>query len=242
MTERALNPDFPPFDFISIVNPNSPTGTLLDLRAFVQEVSSACPNTTMWVDETYVDYARATLTAGTVHSLEPMLKDCPNLLVCKTMSKSHSLSGVRVAYLAGQRCSELRRFVPPWSVSLPAQLCAIEALKDVAYYQKCYKNVAVERRFLVTALRKSGLDIVDGCANFFCVILSSETASGLVLHCQKEHGVFLRVINPKCVRIAVRSREENVRILAAVVDAAGVVGEEEAPKKEKEKEKKWVFI
>jgi histidinol-phosphate/aromatic aminotransferase/cobyric acid decarboxylase-like protein len=251
-----------PFDFISLVNPNSPTGTLMDLRPFAEKLSEVCPNTVLWVDETYVDYAkvrptqpkieggggtkeintngRAGLTPpspsppppplpqasqkkGTVHSLEPLLPDCPNLLVCKSMSKSHSLSGVRAAYLAGQRCRELRRFIPPWSVSLPAQLCAIEALKDAAYYQKCYKKVAADRKAMVTALRKGGLDVVDGCANFFCLLLETESAADFVTHCQKEHGVFLRIINPTCVRVAVRSKDENARILAAIVDAAEVV-------------------
>ncbi|GMI42607.1 hypothetical protein TeGR_g9989 [Tetraparma gracilis] len=212
-----------PFDFISLVNPNSPTGTLMDLRPFAEKLSEVCPNTVLWVDETYVDYAKASQKKGTVHSLEPLLPDCPNLLVCKSMSKSHSLSGVRAAYLAGQRCRELRRFIPPWSVSLPAQLCAIEALKDAAYYQKCYKKVAADRKAMVTALRKGGLDVVDGCANFFCLLLETESAADFVTHCQKEHGVFLRIINPTCVRIAVRSKDENARILAAIVDAAEVV-------------------
>ena len=62
-----------PFDFISIVNPNSPTGTVFDLREFVRKVAKCCPNTIVWVDETYIDYAKASQKRGTIHSLESLV-------------------------------------------------------------------------------------------------------------------------------------------------------------------------
>ena len=51
-------------------------------------------NIKIWVDETYIDYLYN-------KTLEPLLEECKNLYICKSMSKCYALSGLRVAYLAG---------------------------------------------------------------------------------------------------------------------------------------------
>src|SRR6266576_385362 len=59
-----------------------------------------------------------------------------NVIVCKSMSKVYALSGARVAYLCAgpHQLEELRALTPPWVVSLPAQVAAVRALNDPAYY------------------------------------------------------------------------------------------------------------
>ena len=177
------------------------------------------PQTVLWVDECYIDYAIA--GGSDVSSMERYVteKTNPNLIVCKTLSKNLSLSGLRVAYAAGSRATELRRWIPPWAVSLPAQIAAIHALSDTEYYAKQYATVAESRRLLVNSLRSAGMQVQDGVANFVSVLRREERdAALLVRRCLEEHDVCLRFLNETQLRVAVRSPEENARIVAALVD------------------------
>jgi histidinol-phosphate/aromatic aminotransferase/cobyric acid decarboxylase-like protein len=80
-------------------------------------------------DEAYVRYA------GMDQSLAQWAAESTNVVVCTSMSKMYALSGMRVAYLISNAptAAALRRWTPPWAVSLPAQLAAVAALRDPAY-------------------------------------------------------------------------------------------------------------
>ena len=54
------------------------------------------------------------------------------------MSKCYALSGLRVAYAVSQQMKKLKKFIPPWAVSLPGQLAAVAALRNEDYYSKQY--------------------------------------------------------------------------------------------------------
>ena len=185
------------YSMVILVNPNSPTGTYLELVDYAKDMASAAPNTIVWVDETYLEYL------GEGKSLEQHAcaeSGNKNLLVCKSMSKCYALSGLRVAYLCGQRVPELRHWFPPWSVGLPAQLAATQALRDPDYYARCYKEVHANRERLLESLRSRGFYVIDGCANFF-VLIFPEIASSIVDLCKAE-GVYLRSI-PKLASLQV---------------------------------------
>jgi hypothetical protein len=59
------------------------------------QVRNVPASTLLWVDETYIDYAVTAAGKPVAHTLEVLVPELPNLLVCKTMSKSHALSGAR---------------------------------------------------------------------------------------------------------------------------------------------------
>jgi histidinol-phosphate/aromatic aminotransferase/cobyric acid decarboxylase-like protein len=94
---------------------------------FIQELP---PRTRILFDETYVEFA------GAEHSLERDIANYPNLLVMKSMSKAYALSGIRAGYLVAtpSLIDDMRPFMPPWAISLLAQIAAVEALKDPEYY------------------------------------------------------------------------------------------------------------
>ena len=124
------------YDVVVIVNPNNPTGRMIERDELVEVLERAPSSTLFWIDETYVDYV------GQVQSLESYASKSENVIVCKSMSKSYALSGLRVGYLCGPRnlVEDLRMFTPPWSVSLPAQIAAVKALQDLEYYAERYRE------------------------------------------------------------------------------------------------------
>ena len=135
------------------------------------------------------------------------------------MSKCYALSGLRVAYLAGN-VENFKKYIPPWSVSLPAQLAAIEALKDIDYYSGMYKNVHENRINMENNLIEANFEVFKGSANFFLVFLKKYSNSEFLERC-RQLGVFLRDvtnmgIESNCIRIAVKTPEENIKIIKTI--------------------------
>lgn len=159
------------YDLAVIVNPNNPTGRHVppeELAALLQRAPSA---TKFWVDEAYVDYA------GEAQSLETFAAGSRNVVVCKSMSKTYALSGLRVGYLCGPPpvIAKLRLISPPWAVSLPGQIAGVMALTDPEYYSRKYGETRLLRAQLADELRNlGGLTIVPGEANFLLFHLPAD--------------------------------------------------------------------
>lgn len=174
--------------------------------------------TVVWIDEAYVDYVSANA------SLERWAQNTPNVVVCKSLSKGLALSGVRAAYLCGARrlVGSLRRFIPPWAVSLPAQLAVVTALRDSAYYLHRYRETHALREDLAVGLRtRCGLDVLAGATNSVLCHLpeGGPTAAAVAALC-RERGLFIRdagatsrTLGERVLRIAVKDGDTNRRIV-----------------------------
>ena len=209
-----------PYDLAVLVNPNSPTGTFVPRNVLGPLLTNAaCAPRRVWVDETYVDYV------GQEESLEQLAVRTPGLVVCKSMSKAYALSGMRVAYLCGhpEQMASVRAITPPWVVGLAAQVAAVRALEDPAYYAQRYADTRVHRAELIAELRALGLRVLDGVANF--VLLESPIGAAEMVRRCIECGVYLRDVgsmgmdDQQSVRIAVKSRQDNRRIVEAIREA-----------------------
>lgn len=206
------------FDQVVWVNPNSPTGRHV-VRSDVEKVLSQCPGSTrIWIDETYVEYAEGD------QSLERFAAGSPNVVVVKSMSKVYGLSGLRVGYLCGSRSllEPLRGLTPPWSVSLPAQVAAICALRSPDYYGLRYRETHQLRAHLIKGLRQIGIrEIIPGVANFIMFHLPDKAPCGntVINRCRKQ-GLFIRDagemgkgMGDRAIRIAVKDADSNRRLL-----------------------------
>lgn len=211
-------------DAVIFVNPNSPTGVYCEeMSEIVHRIQDETESPTrckmIWVDETYIDYMPE------AHSLESMVATTPSLIVCKSMSKCYALSGLRVAYTVSQMNKELRRFIPPWAVSLPGQLAAIAALKNPTYYNQQYAIIHQQRMELSESLQQHSFTVLPGVANFVLTFLPKNTHhnSASFIEACKDKGVFIRdaqnmgvLLEDNAVRFAIRSREENQRMMVCV--------------------------
>lgn len=215
------------YDLAVLVNPNSPTGCHVPGASLMPVIEQAPRSTRIWIDETYVDYA------GSDQSLERFAVQTPNVVVCKSMSKAYALSGARVAYLCAhpRLLDELRPLTPPWNVSLPAQVAAVEALRDPAYYASRYAETHRLRQALRDALKGIGIaEISQSRTNFLLVDLPAggPSAATVVTRCRR-HGLYLRdpssmgdALGPRALRIAVKDAATNERMLRILANAIDV--------------------
>ena len=212
------------YDAVVLVNPNSPTGTLLS-RSELTKLFSRCKGIRFWVDETYVEFA------GTEHSVEKFAAESANVFVCKSMSKAYALSGLRAAYLVGPEAeiAKLEKLVPPWAVSLPAQVAAVAALSSSDYYNEQYRRTAELREQLAAELRvKCGIVAFPSVTNcLLCELPVESPDAAELVHLARQCGVFFRAgeeihpsLGPRTIRIAVKSQEMNrrtIEVLATLV-------------------------
>lgn len=208
-----------------LVNPNSPTGQVLDTEALRTLLARLPRDCRVWIDETYVDFALDVPTA------EPLVRDDARVLVAKSMSKFFALSGLRVGYLAcgRQLAAALEPWNPPWSAGLLAQVAAVRALQSYGWY----RGRAAMTRELRDRLRREidaipGLHTFPSVTNFVLLRTDRVPAATVVARC-RELGVFLRDcdslsrnLGDRFLRTAVKDEAGNVRIVAALRAATAV--------------------
>lgn len=207
------------YDLVVIVNPNNPTGRHAPAAELRAVIAGSPKGTRWWIDEAYLGYV------DLQESLADLAATDPRVVVCTSLSKMYALSGMRAAYLVAEPsvATDLRRWTPPWPVSLPAQLAAVAALSESSYYRDCWQRTHELRSKLAAEL--AGLDhelVVDeGVSNFLNIVLPVQgpSAAAFVAECRR-HDVYLRDLSPmssqyegRTVRIAVKDPRENARIV-----------------------------
>jgi histidinol-phosphate aminotransferase/imidazoleglycerol-phosphate dehydratase/histidinol-phosphatase len=173
------------------------------------------------VDETYVEYAGEGGEAG---SLIPALEQFANLVILRTLSKSHAAAGIRCgcAVAAADITGVMQKVLAPYPVPQPVMNAALTILDKGNQHRLAAKRaeVSVRRDDVITALSEIE-DIIrvwPSDANFVLVeALDAEALcqrareGGVVLRNQShQHGV------GEAVRISIGSAEEMARLLAAL--------------------------
>ena len=202
-------------DICFLCTPNNPTGRLI-APEILQAVSGKCAqNGTLLVcDECFLGFAES----SEKYSLREHLSG--NAVILKAFTKLYDMPGIRLGYALCSSNSIAERIESSgqfWSVSAPAQKAGIAALGDSAYLSQTVRYIAGQRRFLADELKNMGIRVFDAAANF----LLFKSNAGL---CEKmlEQGILIRDcqdfsgLTASFYRIAVRTREENLRFLAAL--------------------------
>jgi len=208
-------------DAIFIGRPNSPTGAMLGLDDAV-EVAAVCSSRGCWCvfDEAFIDFA------GEEHSAIRLAIESPRVIVLRSLTKVFAIAGLRLGYLVASRdvARRLREACEPWSVNVVAERVA-EACLEVA------EDFVARSRALITAARvhlSSALASVEGVhvfassANFLMLEMAENGRAGGFARHMLSCGIAVRDLRdlPGCTpgmyRVAVRLREENERLIAAV--------------------------
>lgn len=197
---------------VLLVNPNNPTGRCWPKDELLEFVEAAGPETLVVVDETYLEFAGERL------SLEQEASRRRNMVVVKSMSKVYALSGARVGYMVlhPETAEEMSKWLPPWPVGLLSQAAAMEALRHPEYYRKRYEETRQLREEFRQAL--AGLNPLPSCTNYFLV---RPPQPGELAERLRARNIYVReffsgILAGKYLRITVRCREENLRMIEAM--------------------------
>ena len=208
------------YDVLVLTNPNSPTGSLiprLECERFVRCCHQA--GTRMVIDETFVDWAED-------ESLKRQAEHSSHVVVLRSLTKFFALPGLRAGYLIAQPrlVSRLREQIEPWSVNAIAQEVARACLQDTTFPRRSRAFMERERTWLSTRLMTiEGLRTFPSHANFLLVritrprVFAAEVARRLAEDnlLVRDCGNFVG-LGKRFFRVAVRTRSENRRLLAAL--------------------------
>ena len=215
--ERMLAAVGPRTKAFFVCDPNNPTGTVLDARAWEQLFAALPPEVLLVIDRAYDEYLDA---PG--FDLARLILGRGNVVVLRTMSKVYGLASLRFGYAFGDRetIGWMQRVRLPFNVSHPSALGAAAALEDDAFVARSIAHNAAERARVVDALMRSGHSIYPSGANFYAVTvgLPAQQAYEALL----ERGVIVRSGDalriPGRLRVTVGTSEENDIFLAALAD------------------------
>jgi len=168
-------------------NPNAPTGRLLPL-AEVERLVAGNADSVVVIDEAYVDFGG--------DSAMPLVGRYPNLLIVRTLSKSHSLAGLRVGYAIGhtdliEALERVKNSFNSYPLDRLAIAGAVAAIRDQAHFDRTRRAVIASRETLVESLAGLGFDVLPSAANFVFARHSGRDAGELAAALRRR-GIIVR--------------------------------------------------
>ena len=202
-----------------LCNPNNPTGRLLYAEQVV-DLADRCEETETFllVDEAFIELSEP---EESVAGIAPHREF---LFVMRSLTKSFGVPGLRLGFgvtnakLAG--ILNLARI--PWSIGSLAAAAATYLLGCEEHLERSRHVIKEELAWLQSALQKLGLRPLPSSVNFILVnIEPSGLTSDLLAKRTMAKGVLVRDcqsfgLGKSYIRVAVRSRSENERLIAAL--------------------------
>jgi len=207
---------------VFLCNPNNPTSMLIPHDTLVEIVEKARDeNVVVFLDEDFIEFVEN----ENQHSLVNATGKYPNVFVLRTFTKFYGLTGLRVGYgIADEETIDLFSKVKmPWNVNSLAQAAAIAALADEEHSRRTFEVVRSEREFLSRELAEvKGFEVFPADSNFIFINVRQSGFTAAQLRKRLiSHGMLVRDcgsfdgLDSYYVRVAVRTREENERLLEA---------------------------
>jgi threonine-phosphate decarboxylase len=150
----------------------------------------------------------------------------PNLFTLRSFTKFFALPGLRIGYgVASKNMVELlSKAKVPWNINCLAQAAALKALENRRYQQKTRETIKKERHFLTVKLESfMELRVYPSEANFILINIENTCLTAdKVKERMLEHRILIRDcnsfrgLNHHYIRVTVRSRRENTRLIKAL--------------------------
>lgn len=197
-------------DVVYLVNPNNPTGKLLEVDK-IEELVNTYPDVLFIVDEAYYEFAKT--------SCCHLVVSHKNLIVTRTFSKAFGLASVRLGYCMGHpdTLEHLKKIRNGKAVNTLAQMCGIAALDDLDYLDSRIREMNDAKKFFIDNLPHQ-YNAVDSQTNF---VLLKTPDSEKLLNRMKDNKILIRDRSSfdnleNCVRITIGSKKQIIRVLDVI--------------------------
>jgi len=212
---------------IFLDNPNNPTATAISPGKLYTFLSNVPETVVVVLDEAYVDFMDSEMQVD-AYSLIRNTKGRCGVVVLRTFSKAYGLAGIRVGYglMDAEIASALQRVRQPFNVNKLAQVAAVAALADTAFYEKTLRGTREGIAWLRKEVEKLGCTTYPSQTNFFLIDVKGDAAA--LYEAMLYKGVIIRSMKPygysHVIRITVGTEEENHRFVGALADCLDELG------------------
>lgn len=202
-------------DIFFIANPNNPTGYLAD-STFMKQIIGHCKEKHIYVvaDECFMGFCEKN------YSVLSLLCDYDNLIVVRAFTKLFAIPGVRLGYMLSKNEAvrqKVQRNLPEWNVSVLAQMAGEACIMESEYIKETASYVSGQRRLLSDGLKKLGFKVYKSDADFI-LFYSKLPLYDILLN----KGILIRDcsnyvgLSEGYFRVAVKTYDENVRLLKVI--------------------------
>lgn len=214
-------------NIICIVNPDNPTGSFIKKEQMLDLLKKAKQNNTIVIfDESFIDFARDDIRYSFINN--EILSEYNNLIVVKSISKSYGVPGIRLGVLATSNMDimkKLKEEIAIWNInSYGEYFLQIANLYSKDYQIACSKIVEEREYFKNKLERIKGLKVYDSEANYLFCYLENFDSTELAIKLLNKN-IFIKDLKTKkafegqnYIRLAVRTREENDRLVSSLKD------------------------
>lgn len=216
-----------PVDSLLIINPDNPSGNYMQVSELIL-LAGWCAERgiRLIVDESFADFASDFPNNSLLH--DEVLEKYPSLVVVKSISKSYGVPGLRLGILASadeDLISGIRSDVSIWNLNSFAEFFMQIYSKHEADYRAAEVKFREEReRFRAELMSVPYLKVFPSEANYFlCEVLPPYCSHSLAVSLLKMHNILIKDCSSKkgfdgrnCIRLAVRNRTDNERLVNAL--------------------------
>jgi len=201
-----------------ICNPENPTGEMLQKEHVLEDIvqSSWDPDRALVViDEAFIDLA------DPLESVIPYIAGRKKAVVLRSLTKSFGMPGIRFGYAISDSdiIRSIERLRPPWSVNALSEKVAKEAFSRMNELSVSREYIKKEREFMIVSFENAGFQCSNAAANY--ILIRAQRPAAQIAADMISHGFLVRDCTsfglPHSVRVAVRSHEENVALLEALI-------------------------
>ena len=195
-----------------IANPNNPTGTISKRDEFDRLMKRLPDGVLVVVDEAYCEYVTNPDYADSMKHF----KDGRDILILRTFSKIYGLAGLRIGFGIARKdiILEMNKLRPPFNTNSLAQIAALWALKDDDHVKNTREINGKGKEYLYSELDSIGLEYVPTEANFIYILLRQD--ADIFYNKLLKHGIIVRPVGPKEIRVTIGLPEENKRFIEAI--------------------------
>jgi len=195
-----------------LCRPNAPTGNAFALDT-MHRVCRTFPGV-VWIDEAYVDFADD-------HCVD-FVRQYPNVVVSRTVSKSYSLAGLRlgIAFAQPDLIAEMTKVKDSYNVDMLTQTLGRAALEDRESMLANVQRIRATRERVCAELRTLGFTIPPSRTNFVLARPPAVLAAATLFRELRKRGILVRYFDldrvRDYIRITIGTDEEMAAFLRAV--------------------------
>lgn len=216
-------------DIIAIINPDNPSGSFLRFDEMMK-ILEACKEygTLCIVDESFVDFAQSDLRYTLLK--DHIIKNYPQLIVLRSISKSYGVPGLRLGVMASSNkglIGKIKECLPIWNINSFAEyFLQIFPLYKESYISACDKIAENREQLEKQLLKISFLKVYNSQANYImCEVTEKYRAKELATKLISKNKILIKDLSEKTgfngkqyIRIAVKNCEENELLRKALSD------------------------
>lgn len=194
-----------------LTNPNAPT-SLLFPKEKIEEFVSSFPGVVV-IDEAYVDFASG-------HCME-LATDYKNVIVCRSLSKSYALAGIRFGYCVGDKelIDALYKIKDSYNVNTLTQEIARVALLDRGTMEAITAAIKNSRKLMTEELTQLRFEVMPSETNFLWTRPPNPGAKKIFEELKK-HNVYVRWFDGdrtrEYLRITVGTDPQTLKLIEAL--------------------------